>query len=100
MLVDLRIHAGMGQVGRAFFASSAAILLVTATGLVGLFPNLFPSRLDPASSLTTYNASSSPYTLKIMTIVVLIFVPVVIGYQAWVHRVFRKKIEPGPDETY
>jgi cytochrome d ubiquinol oxidase subunit II len=100
MLVDLRIHAGMGQVGRAFFASSAAILLVTATGLVGLFPNLFPSRLDPASSLTIYNASSSPYTLKIMTIVALIFVPVVIAYQAWVHRVFRKKIEPEPDEMY
>jgi len=100
MLIDLRIHAGMAQVGRAFFASSAAILLVTATGLVGLFPNLFPSRIDPASSLTIYNASSSSYTLKIMTIVALIFVPVVIGYQAWVHRVFRKKIEPGPDEMY
>jgi cytochrome d ubiquinol oxidase subunit II len=66
---------------------------VTFTGLIGLYPNLIPSRLDPAYSLTAFNASSSPYTLKIMTIVALVFVPIVIAYQVWVYRVFRHKVE-------
>jgi cytochrome d ubiquinol oxidase subunit II len=79
--------------GAAFFASSATIMLVTFTGIVGLFPNLIPSRLDPSYSLTAFNASSSPYTLKIMTVVALVFVPVVIGYQVWVYRVFRHKVD-------
>ena len=90
-LLLIKIWAARERTGRAFFASSAMIVLVTFTGIIGLFPNLIPSRLDPASSLTAFNASSSPYTLKIMTVVALIFVPVVIGYQVWVYRVFRKK---------
>lgn len=88
----IKVLAAQERTGGAFFASSAMIGLVTFSGMIGLFPNLIPSRLDPASSLTAFNASSSPYTLKIMTIVVLIFVPIVIGYQVWVYRVFRKKI--------
>ncbi|MBM3310629.1 MAG: cytochrome d ubiquinol oxidase subunit II [Candidatus Aminicenantes bacterium] len=98
-LVMTMSYAGRGRVGRAFFASAATIGLVTATGLVGLYPNLLPSRLDAASSLTLFNASSSPYTLKIMTIVALIFVPLVIGYQVWVYRVFRAKISAQEAET-
>jgi cytochrome d ubiquinol oxidase subunit II len=91
-LVLVQSYAGRGRVGRAFAASAATIGLVTATGLVGLYPSLLPSRLDPSSSLTVFNASSSPATLKIMTVVALIFVPLVIGYQVWVYRVFRAKI--------
>jgi cytochrome bd ubiquinol oxidase subunit II len=91
-LVEVKLHAAKKQAGRAFGASCALIVLVMATGLVGLYPNLLPSRLDPARSLTIFNASSSPYTLRIMTIVVLVFVPVVIGYQLWVYKVFRGKI--------
>jgi cytochrome d ubiquinol oxidase subunit II len=55
-------------------------------------PNLSPSTLDPARSLTIHNASSSPYTLKVMTWAALIFAPLVIGYQAWTYWVFRQRI--------
>jgi cytochrome d ubiquinol oxidase subunit II len=78
--------------------------MVTFTGVTGLFPNLIPSSIDPKYSLTIYNSSSSPYTLKIMTVVALVFVPAVIAYQAWNYWVFRKKIDPndmtGKGEMY
>jgi len=79
---------------KAFAASCLTILTVTFTGVIGLFPNLIPSSIDPRYSLTIFNSSSSPYTLKIMTAVALVFVPIVIAYQAWHYRVFRKKIDP------
>jgi cytochrome bd ubiquinol oxidase subunit II len=88
-----RLFIGRKRAFAAFLASGATILLVTATGLVGLFPNLIPSRMDPAFSLTIFNSSSSPYTLKVMTVVALIFVPIVIAYQIWVYRLFRSKID-------
>jgi cytochrome d ubiquinol oxidase subunit II len=50
------------------------------------------SSLNPDWSLTIYNASSSPYTLKVMSIVALLFVPVVLVYQSWTYWVFRKRI--------
>jgi cytochrome d ubiquinol oxidase subunit II len=50
------------------------------------------SSLDPAWSLTIYNASSTPYTLKVMSIVALVFVPVVLAYQGWTYWVFRGRI--------
>lgn len=77
---------------RAFAASCATVLFVTFTGVAGLFPNLIPSSLDPVWSLTIYNSSSSSYTLKIMTIVALIFVPIVIVYKIWVYRIFRARV--------
>jgi cytochrome d ubiquinol oxidase subunit II len=54
------------------------------------------STLNPAWSLTIYNASSSPYTLKIMTIVALIFVPLVLLYQGYSYWVYRKRITADP----
>jgi cytochrome d ubiquinol oxidase subunit II len=83
---------GRGHFLGAFLASCAAVLLTVATGIAGLYPNLVPSRLDPAFSATVFNASSSTYTLKIMTIVALVFVPIVIAYQVWVYRVFRHRV--------
>jgi cytochrome d ubiquinol oxidase subunit II len=94
-LLLIRIWLAQRKTGAAFFASCSTIVLVTFTGIIGLYPNLIPSRLDPASSLTAFNASSSPYTLKIMTIVAVVFIPIVIGYQVWVYRVFRHKIGAG-----
>jgi cytochrome bd ubiquinol oxidase subunit II len=97
-LLLVRIWLARRNTGAAFLASSATIGLVTFTGIIGLFPNLIPSRLDPSYSLTAFNASSSPYALKIMTAVVLVFVPIVIGYQVWIYRVFRRKVDVGgPD---
>ena len=52
----------------------------------------FPSSIDPAFSLTAFNASSSPLTLKIMLVVALIFVPIVIIYQTWAYNLFKGKV--------
>ena len=93
-LLGARWLLAKGDAFKAFLCSCATIALVTATGIIGLFPNLIPSSLDPAFSLTITNSSSSPYTLKIMTAVAFVFVPVVIAYQLWSFYVFRKKIDP------
>jgi cytochrome bd ubiquinol oxidase subunit II len=91
-LLAIRISTAKEKPLTAFAASCLTILLVVATGIIGLFPNLIPSAIDPVSSLTIYNSSSSQYTLKIMTAVALVFVPIVIAYKIWVYRVFRAKI--------
>ncbi len=72
----------------AFIFSCLTIVMVTFTGVAGLYPNLIPSSIDPAYSLTIFNSSSSIYTLKIMTVVALMFVPVVLAYQFWTYRIF------------
>ena len=57
-----------------------------------LYPRVMISSLNPDWSLTIYNASSSEYTLRVMSIVALIFVPIVLIYQGWSYWVFRKRI--------
>jgi cytochrome d ubiquinol oxidase subunit II len=69
-----------------------AIIGATFFGVVGLFPNMFPSNINPEFSLTAFNASSSPLTLKIMLMVVLLFIPVVIVYQIWSYSMFSGKL--------
>ena len=81
-----------GRSGLAFVSSIAAILFVTVMVFATMFPNVLISTLNPLWSLTIYNASSSPYTLKIMTIVALTLVPVVLCYQAWTFWMFRKRV--------
>jgi cytochrome bd ubiquinol oxidase subunit II len=94
-LVGVKVlHARQRKLG-AFLSSCALIVLVVATGLVGLFPNLIPSNLDPSASLTIFNSSSGPYTLRLMTIVAAIFVPIVIVYQILVYRFFGAKTTAG-----
>ena len=67
----------------------------------GLYPRLMISTLDPAYSLTIYNASSSAYTLRILTIVAAIFMPIVLVYQGWTYWIFRKRLSPdSPDLHY
>ncbi len=78
--------------GYAFGAMAATILLGTAVVFAGLFPNVMPSSLDPAYSLTVYNASSSQMTLQIMSVVALFFVPIVLAYQGWSYYVFGKRV--------
>jgi cytochrome d ubiquinol oxidase subunit II len=88
---------------QAWFASCLTIVAVTLFGVAGLYPNLFPSNLDPSASLTAFNSASSPKTLKIMLGVALTFVPLVIAYQTWVHLLFKDKIKEQDvtyDETY
>ena len=76
----------------AFICSAATIGLAVASLFLALFPDVMPSSTDPAFSLTTTNASSTPYTLGIMTIVAVIFVPLVLIYQGWTYYVFRKRV--------
>lgn len=75
--------------GAAFRASMLFVFFLFVSGFAGMYPALVPSSISPEFSLTIYNSSSSPYTLKIMTVVAVVFVPLVILYQTWVHRVFR-----------
>jgi cytochrome d ubiquinol oxidase subunit II len=78
--------------GWAFVMSSLTIALSATTVAIGLYPRVMVSSLNPAWSLTIYNASSSPYTLRLMTIIALIFVPIVLIYQGWSYWIFRKRI--------
>jgi cytochrome d ubiquinol oxidase subunit II len=83
----------IGREGWAFAGTAAAIALTFASVFVALFPDVMPSTLDPAWSLTIQNASSTPYTLTIMTWAAVIMTPVVIAYQVWTYWVFRKRLD-------
>jgi len=91
-LLSTLLFIPKGKGGRAFIASSLTILLMTVSIFWGLFPHVMVSSLNPEWSLTIYNASSSPYTLKIMTIIALTMVPIVLAYQGWTYWVFRKRV--------
>jgi cytochrome d ubiquinol oxidase subunit II len=88
----VRLYVSREQLHRAFLFSCLTIVFVCYTGVAGLFPNLIPSSIDQASNLTIHNSSSSLLTLKIMTIVALIFVPIVVAYKIWVYRIFRARV--------
>ncbi|MFF0521326.1 cytochrome d ubiquinol oxidase subunit II [Actinomadura nitritigenes] len=80
-----------GREGWAFIGTGAAIVLAVATLFTALFPDVMPSTLA-SGTLTTDNAASSDYTLKIMTWVAAAFTPIVMIYQGWTYWVFRKRI--------
>lgn len=86
-----------GKDGWAFVASSLTVVLATVMVFAGLFPRILISSMDAANSLDIYNAAASPYTLKVMTIVAAIFVPIVLLYQIWTYRVFRQRIKADPE---
>ena len=91
-LLGIRFFLGSGSLWKAWFSSALTIIGATFFGVIGLYPNMFPSNLNPAYSLTAHNASSSPLTLKIMLTVALIFVPIVLVYQIWAYVLFKGKI--------
>ncbi|HEY3477074.1 MAG TPA: cytochrome d ubiquinol oxidase subunit II [Anaerolineales bacterium] len=78
--------------GWAFIMTALHIVLTQVTFFTLMFPRVMISSTNPAYSLTIYNASSSQYTLTVMSIVALIFVPVVLVYQGWTYYMFRKRI--------
>jgi cytochrome d ubiquinol oxidase subunit II len=78
--------------GWAFLMTGLTIVLSTLTVFLGLFPRVMISSLNPGWDLTIYNASSSPYTLTVMSWIALGFVPIVLAYQAWNYWVFRKRL--------
>ncbi|MET9391897.1 cytochrome d ubiquinol oxidase subunit II [Streptomyces sp. NPDC006624] len=84
--------ARAGREGWAFALSGLTIVATVAMLFLTLFPNVMPSTLNPDWSLTVTNASSSPYTLKIMTWCAVVATPIVMLYQGWTYWVFRKRI--------
>ncbi|MFB6980702.1 cytochrome d ubiquinol oxidase subunit II [Streptomyces scopuliridis] len=81
-----------GREGWSFALSGVTIVAAVAMLFLTLFPNVMPSSLNEAWNLTVTNASSTPYTLKIMTWCAGIATPVVLLYQGWTYWVFRKRI--------
>ena len=80
------------QEGWAFIMVALNIVLTQVTFFSMTFPNVMLSTTNPDYSLTIYNASSSQYTLTVMSIIALIFVPIVLAYQGWSYYMFRKRI--------
>ena len=76
----------------AILGSSIAIFGIIATTGLTLFPFLLPSSVQPDSSLTAWDASSSHLTLFIMLVVTLIFLPLILAYTTWVYRVMSGKV--------
>ena len=86
------IQARKGKEGRAFLATGMFLVGGTASIFGAVFPRVLPSTIDPAFSLTIANASSSDYTLGLMTVVACVGLPLVIAYQAWTYWVFRRRV--------
>ena len=99
-LIMVRPFLAKGSEGKAFLMTALTVVLTVITLFAGLFPRLMVSSLDPEWSLTIYNASSSPYTLKVMTIVAVLLVPIVLVYQAWTYWMFRKRLTVGSELEY
>ncbi len=78
--------------GWAFAMTALGTVLVVATIFTGLYPRVLVSSPTFANSLTTQNASSSHYALKVMTVVALVMVPIVLLYQVWTYYVFRARV--------
>jgi cytochrome d ubiquinol oxidase subunit II len=81
-----------GQLGRVFLMTCLTVVFVVFTIFTFLYPQVMVSSLNPDWSLTIQNAASSAGTLKLMTIVTLIFLPIVLLYQAWTYWIFRKRV--------
>lgn len=78
--------------GVAILASGLSIFGVISTVGLAMFPFVLPSSLDPRSSLTVWDSSSSHQTLFIMLVVTIIFLPIVLAYTAWVYRVLWGRV--------
>lgn len=88
------------KAGWAFIMTAITITFTTITLFMGLFPRVMVSSLNPDWSLTIYNASSSQYTLTVMSIVALIFVPIVLVYQGWTYWIFRQRLSTKSELEY
>jgi cytochrome d ubiquinol oxidase subunit II len=84
------------QFGFVFTMTCLTVAFFVLTIFTLLYPRVMVSSLNPDWSLTIQNAASSPYTLKLMTIVALIFLPIVLIYQGWTYWIFRKRVSSEP----
>ena len=99
-LIMVRPFLAKASEGKAFVAMAVNIVFTVITLFAGLFPRIMVSSLDPEWSLTIYNASSSQYTLKVMTIVALLLVPIVLIYQGWTYWTFRQRLSVESELEY
>lgn len=81
-----------GREGWAFIFSSLAIVSFVSDLFYALYPRVMPSSISSKFDLTITNASSTEYTLKVMTVVAVIMTPLVLIYQGWTYWVFRKRV--------
>ena len=88
-----RLMAFLTKFVLAFVLSSVSIAAITLNLFRLLFPRVMVSSINPHFSLTIYNASSTTYTLQIMSITALIILPIILGYQTWLYWVFRKPVK-------
>ncbi|MEY9913472.1 cytochrome d ubiquinol oxidase subunit II [Catenulispora sp. MAP12-49] len=91
-LVGTVVANARGREGWAFTGTAVAIGATTVALFVTLYPNVMPSTTAAANNLTVHNASSSHYTLQIMSVVAVLFTPLVLLYQGWTYWVFRRRI--------
>jgi cytochrome d ubiquinol oxidase subunit II len=85
-------QVGRGRDGLAFAATAVTMAATVVTLFVALYPRVMVSTLGSANDLTVTNTSSSPYTLKVMTVAAVVLFPVVLAYQAWTYHVFRSRV--------
>ncbi|NDO88805.1 cytochrome d ubiquinol oxidase subunit II [Cellulosimicrobium composti] len=90
-LVTTLVANRRGSEGRAFTASAVTIVAAVVLIFGSMYPDVMPA-VDPANSLTVHNASSTDYTLTVMTWVAVILTPLVIAYQSWTYWVFRRRL--------
>jgi cytochrome d ubiquinol oxidase subunit II len=86
--------AAAGREGWAFTATALAVAGLTVLVFGSMYPAVLPSLVSPAFDLTVAEAASGPYTLGILSVVALVFLPLVVGYQAWSYWVFRRRVRP------
>lgn len=86
------------QDSKAFLMTTLTILALIATVFIIMFPRVIISSLNPEWSLTILNAASSSGTLHTMTIVAVIFVPIILIYQGWSYYIFRKRVTTKTEE--
>ncbi|MGP7961225.1 cytochrome d ubiquinol oxidase subunit II [Sanguibacter sp. A247] len=90
-LVGTTVATRKDREGWAFLLSTLTLLAAVVLIFGSMFPDVMPA-LDPANSLTIHNASSTDYTLTVMTWVAAFLVPVVLLYQGWTYWVFKKRL--------
>lgn len=86
--------AGSKREKTAFICTGLMITGVILTAGFSMFPFIMPSSLDPKSSLTVWDSTSSQLTLEVMLVAVIVFLPIVLLYTGWVYRVLRGKVTP------
>ena len=78
--------------GFAFAAITVTMAACIVSIFTGLYPNVMVSSTSPAYNLTVHNTASGAYSLKVMSVVVVIFLPFVLAYQTWTYYVFRRRV--------